>query len=424
MIDLQILNLVLDKKDYSIINLNNLNEDYFPSYKDEFNFIKNHYDKYKVVPDKESFIDKFPNFQFIKVNESLTYLLDGLQEEYLYSKAVPILQKMDELLTGENADSRKAVEYLLSKVPSLTRKLNFEAIDLISQSDIRLKEYEERSKQRDKFYISTGFPELDEIIGGWDRKEEYAVISARPGIGKSFILDYFALHSVRLGLRVGLYSGEMTETKVGYRIDTLFSNISNFKITKGYSDIKEEYEKSISNIKELKGHLFVCTPKMLGGFATVSKLKAFCERYELDILYIDQLSLLDDQNHNRTRFERFESLSRDIKDLQSQLQIPVIMAVQLNRGVEKDEDPDTTNISGSDRVAQDATFILSLQNKDGNIIMQIMKSRDGRHGDKLTYHWDVDKGILTFIPTSNDATKGKHVEEVKNQYEKDGDEVF
>ena len=216
----------------------------------------------------------------------------------------------------------------------------------------------------------------------------------------------------------------MTENKVGYRIDTLFSNISNYKITKGYSDVKEDYKKSIEEIKKLKGHLFVCTPKMLGGFATISKLKAFCERYELDILYIDQLSLLQDQNRNKVRFEKFESLSTDIKDLQTQLQIPVIMAAQLNRDIEKDEDPDISNIMGSDKVGQDATFILTLQNKDNNIVMQIIKNRDGKQGDKLTYHWDIDKGILTFIPTSNDATKGKHVEEVKNQYEKDGDEVF
>ena len=424
MIDLQLLNLILDKKDYSIVILNNLNEDYFPAYKNEFNFIKNHYDKYKSVPDKESFIDKFPNFQFIKVNEPLKYLLDGLQEEYLYSKAVPILQKMDELLTGENADSRKAVEYLLSKIPSLTKKLNFEAVDLISQADLRLNEYKERTKDIGKFYYTTGFPELDEIIGGWDRKEEYGIICARPGIGKSYILDYLALHSVRLGLKVGLYSGEMTESKVGYRVDTLFSNISNFKITKGYADISEDYEKSINDLKNLKGHLYICTPKMLGGFATISKLKAFCERYELDILYIDQLSLLEDQNHNKVRFAKYESLSRDTKDLQSQLQIPIIMAVQLNREVEKDEDPDISNIMGSDRIGQDATFILSLQNKDSNLVMQIMKSRDGRRGDKLIYHWDVDKGLLTFIPTSNDATKGKYVEKVKNEYEKNGEDVF
>ena len=110
--------------------------------------------------------------------------------------------------------------------------------------------------------------------------------------------------------------------------------------------------------------------------------------------------------------------------MQTQLQIPIIIASQLNRELEKGEDPDTSNIAGSDTISQDMTIALSLQKKDDNVILQIMKNRDGRVGNKLTYHWDVDKGILTFIPTENDATNGSHIEELENKYNKTGAEVF
>lgn len=146
---------------------------------------------------------------------------------------------------------------------------------------------------------------------------------------------------------------------------------------------------------------------MLGGFATTGKLKAFVEKYNLDILFIDQISLMNDMKNNRIRFEKFESISRDIKALQGDLQIPIIIASQLNRGLEKDADPDTTNISLSDAIAQDATVIISMQRKEPNMVLQLMKCRDGSTGNKLVYTWDVDKGIFKWIPTDDDALKGK-----------------
>lgn len=426
MVDLQILNLILNKKDYSIVNLNNLNADYFPAYKSEFEFIRNHYEKYKQVPDKQTFIDQFPDFRFFDVSESEKYLIDGIQEEYLYNTTVPILQKMDDLLTGENADSRKAVEYLMSKIPLLTKKLNVEAVDLVSQADKRLKTYQDKLENHDKSIIKTGLKELDEIINGWDVKEELAVITGRTGMGKSWWLFFFLLNALKQGIRVGLYSGEMGADKVGYRIDTWMSNISNFKLNKGFKDVKDDYENHINHFKKLNSAFFIITPKELGGPATVEKLRAFVEKYNIQLLGIDQFSLMEDSRHARSNHERFSNISMDVKTMQMELGIPVLADAQLNRGaVSKDvDDPGTEHIGGSDRIAQDATTILSIVQKEPGVEIRIMKSRDSKIGDKLTYHWDIDKGLLTFIPTANDATQGKYVEEVKQQYGKEGVDIF
>lgn len=426
MVDLQILNLILNKKDYSIVNLNNLNADYFPAYKAEFEFIQNHYEKYKQVPDKQTFINHFPDFKFFDVTESERYLVDGIQEEYLYNTTVPILQKMDELLTGENADSRKAVEFLMSKIPTLSKKLNVEAIDLVSQADMRLKTYQDKVDNQDKSVIKTGLKELDEIINGWDAKEELAVITGRTGMGKSWWLFFFLLNALKQGIRVGLYSGEMGADKVGYRIDTWMSNISNFKLNKGFKDIKEDYENHIEHFKKLNSAFFIITPKELGGPATVEKLRAFVERYNIQILGIDQFSLMEDTRKGKASYERFGNISMDVKTMQMQLGIPVLADAQLNRGAAgKDiDEPGTEHLGGSDRIAQDATTILSIVQKDPGVEIRIMKSRDTKVGDKLTYHWDIDKGVLTYVPTSTDATNGKYVDDVKQQYEKEGVDVF
>lgn len=419
MIETQFLNYILENKNYNIVILNNIDNSYFAKYKDEFDFIDNHYNQYKVVPDKATFINKFPDFVFTEVNESEKYLIQALDEERTYNRMVPILNNT---VSKAKTDSRTAVEYLLNEVSNLSKNTGFEAIDLVKSADKRLNEYLERTKHLNKFYITTGFQELDEIIGGWDRKEEYGVVTARTGKGKSFLISYFALHCAKLGLKVGIYSGEMSDTKLGFRIDTLYSHISNYSIMKGDKSVEEEYRKSIEQFKNIEGSIYVCTPQMLDGFATVGKLKAFIEKYNLDILFIDQISLMEDMRNNRVRFEKFESISKDIKSLQVDLQIPVIVAAQLGRGVEKDEDPDTTNIALSDRIAQDATLIISMQRKENTVILQVMKSRDGSSGNKLFYNWDVDKGIFKWIPAEKDALNGKsstnECEKVNEEYKK------
>lgn len=404
MIETQFINYILDKKDYSIVILNNIDNTYFDKYKDEFNFINEHYSQYKVVPDKATFVNKFPDFVFTEVNETEKYLIQALDEERTYNRMVPILNNT---VNKAKTDSRTAVEYLLNEVSNLSKNTGFEAIDLVKSADKRLEEYLERTKHKDKYYVTTGFQELDEIVGGWDRKEEYGVVTARTGKGKSFLISYFALHCAKLGLKVGIYSGEMSDTKLGFRIDTLYSHISNYSIMKGDKDVEDDYRKSIEKFKTIEGNIYVCTPQMLGGFATVGKLKAFVEKYELDILFIDQISLMEDMRGNRVRFEKFESISKDIKNLQVEAQIPIIIAAQLGRGIEKDEDPDTTNIALSDRIAQDATMIISMQRKENTVILQIMKSRDGGSGNKLYYSWDVDKGIFQWLPAENDALNGQ-----------------
>ena len=248
MIELQFINYILDKKNFNIVVLNNIDDSYFAKYKDEFKFIENHYNTYKVVPDKTTFINKFPDFEFTVVNETEKYLIQALDEERTYNMMVPIMQKTAGLA---KEDSRNAVDYLLASVSSLRKNTGFEAVNLVKNADKRFNSYLERTQNKNKFYVSTGFEELDELIGGWDRKEEYGVVCARTGKGKSFLISYFALHSAKLGLKVGIYSGEMSEDKLGFRIDTLYSHISNYAIMKGDKSVEEAYRKSIESFKTI-----------------------------------------------------------------------------------------------------------------------------------------------------------------------------
>ena len=75
MIELQVINKILNTKDYSLILNNNLTEDYFANYSAEFLFLKNHFNKFKQVPDVETFLLSFPDFNYIKNVEEKVNLL-------------------------------------------------------------------------------------------------------------------------------------------------------------------------------------------------------------------------------------------------------------------------------------------------------------------------------------------------------------
>ena len=400
MIQLQVINRILSDKSLALCTLNNLGPEYFDDYKQEFMYIFDHNSKYGCVPDKETFIEHFPDFKMFEVLESPRFLVDALQEDFIYRKSFDVFTHANDIMV--NDDSRKAVEYLLSKMPDLTAKLNVEAVDILHEgAQRRFEEYCDKGNDLTKYFISTGLKELDDLIGGWNRASDLVAVCGRPGTGKSWWMDLFLCNAAKAGLTVALYSGEMSESQVGYRIDTFLSNISNFKISKGYSDVFDEYQEHIKHVQESTGKFLVCTPKTLGGVATVPKLKAFCERYKVDILGVDQYSLLKDARGNKGRNERYEAISEDLKALQIELGIPVLVNAQLNRGATSADvsEPGTEHLAGSDRISQDSSIILAITRRPQNkIVLSLTKVREGETGGKLTYQWDIDKGHFEFIP--------------------------
>ena len=427
MIELQVINKILITRDFSFIILNGIDENYFPNYKSEFKFINDHYIKYGTVCDKETFIEKFNNWEFVEVLESNQYLIDKLLEDYVYNKAIPIIKQGANVLT--NGDSREAVDYIRNEFEKLNKYNSIEASELYSDTDKRYTQFLDRVVNQKQYFVTTGFNELDDILGGWDRKGEFALVTARTNAGKSWwLLKFLNEAAIRDNLVVGMYSGEMDEDKVGYRLDTINSNISNFKLAKGINEVQESYFKFKEYQKNLQNKFYICTPNSLGGVATIAKLKAFVDKYHIQVLGIDQYSLLKDASNSRNRNERFESLSMELKLLQTQIQIPIIVVAQLNRSAAAKDvnNPETDMIAGSDRIAQDATTIISLKQKENDIMeVRIMKHRDGHVGDKLLYNWNVDIGDFKYVPAEDDANSGVACKPTHREYnKKDEEEPF
>ena len=424
MIQLQALNYILNSKDSSIITLNSLTDEFFSDYKNEFNYIKDHLDRYQNIPDKETFLSQFPNFDVINVDEKPNYIVDELYKDRNTRLMAQTFNKVRDLLIDKKVD--QAMSLYSNAASQITSAIHLDCVD-ITKDTSRYDNYVDRCRDFSKSYVKTGFPELDKIIGGWDRNEEYATIVARSNVGKSWMLLKTAVAAAEQGLRVGIYSGEMTDQKVGYRIDTLISHISNTKLIHGNIEVQNSYREYLDNIKNyVKGSILVLTPSMIGAPAGVTVLKAFIEKEHLDMLCIDQHSLLEDDRKAKNPVEKAANISKDIKNLQVLKKIPIITVSQQNRE-STENGMDTKLIAQSDRIGQDSTVVLFFENKDGVLTMHLTKSRDSVNNKKLQYALDFDKGIFTYIPTEDDGLKGESCEIVREQFDStapSGEDVF
>jgi len=415
-----IINKILATKDMSLITLNALTEDYFFNYKAEFLFIVNHYKTYGTVPDKVTFINAFPDFDLQDVNEPDTYLLDQLYKDYNTSYLANCFNHIKKLL--EAGKTEEAYEYHINSINKLHHGSVLQPVDIITDTS-RYDHYLERTANWNQYYISTGFPELDKIIGGIDCKNENMVIAARTGQGKTMCMVKMAVAAYLQGKRVGIYEGEMTEDKLGYRIDTFLGHIKNTAINRGDLYIQQEYQKYINSLSlsNNKGCIKVLTPNSAGGRVTVDTLQAFIEKEKLDILYVDQYSLLEDTSHAKTSFERVGNIAKAIKQLQVKFQIPIIAVSQMNRTKNEDGSQDTTQIGLSDMIPQYATILLMLdrdKNDRTKLTINVVKARDGGDGNKLEYVVNWDLGTFQYIPSENDlVSSDEDINNIAQSYE-------
>lgn len=422
MTEVQVLSRVLEQKSLALLENNDINSDYFISYPDEYKFIIDHVDEYGNVPDKETFLAHFPEFTLIDVQETDKYLVDTFNEEYLYSRTVPFINRIAELV---KTDSRSAVEYVQAELPKLIALNRVEkGVDIIKNSTDRLNEFEDKKKDHDKFFIKTGFNELDNIIGGLSCSEELAVIFARTGQGKTWILLKILQNAWKLGKRVALLEPEMSANKIGYRFDTLNDNVSNTRLYKGQE--LDGYDKYIDELKSNTTPFYVLHPKDFSRKVTVSKLKSYCKANNIDILGIDGIGYLMDERKERgdNRSTALTNISEDLMELSIELNIPVLIVCQSNReGAKDDSSPNVENIRDSDGIAYNASLIISAKQKDQGLELSIKKNRNGKNGDSLLYWCDIDKGIFKYIPTGNNATDREEKQKLVKEFT-DGSEVF
>ena len=433
MIALQILSKILATKDISILEDNLLTKDYFVGYENEYDFIVDHTKEYGAVPDKVTFLSKFPDVDLVEVTESDRYLVDTIREEYLYYKSVPVVQRIAELL---KSDANAAAEYMIHAMKELEPNYRLSGTDIIAEASDRYEQFIERREHQEEWFFTSGFEELDDLIHGIQREEEYFVIFARTNQGKSWVLEKMCTHVWQIGFNVGYISPEMGASSIGYRFDTLYKHFSNRGLMWGKDNVDEqEYLNYLKTLKNTKNKFIVATPNDFIRKITVAKLRNWIKQYKLDLVAIDGITYMTDERYQRgdNKTTQLTHISEDLMSLSMEMRVPILIVVQANRGgvAQDDSDgaPELETIRDSDGIAQNASKVLSIrQTKDGVLKLEVKKQRFGSVGGKLNYQWDIDTGDFVFIPAYDDAEPTEQTErkvrEVKKKFSQDKEDVF
>ena len=210
--------------------------------------------------------------------------------------------------------------------------------------------------------VPTGFSDLDKITGGW-QKSDMVVLAARPGMGKTaFVLSMARNMAVDHGVPVAVFSLEMSSAQLVQRLVAAESELSAEKFRKG--DLEDyEYQQLQTRIKKLaKAKLFIDDTPALSVFELRAKCRRLKQKHGVNMIIIDYLQLMtagsDSSKGNRE--QEISTISRSIKSIAKELDVPVIALSQLSRSVETrggDKRPILSDLRESGAIEQDADIV-------------------------------------------------------------------
>lgn len=267
----------------------------------------------------------------------------------------------------KNDSSQDTLTRIKKIQDDLTRISMIKVVDDWSDmSEVLIKLYQHMDEVKDKELIGvpTGFEKLDLVTGGLV-KTNLVVIGARPSVGKSALLNSIVLHAANNGYKVGVISLEMPKVQIGARMGAVISDIEFWKIYRN----RLQDENEAKRLHEYLGTLSEL-PIMISDKTNVNindiKAKAaqLIHKNKLDILFIDYLQLVETetQNRNFNREQEVARLSRGLKLMAMEYNIPVVVLAQLNRESEKSstKKPQLHNLRESGAIEQDADGVIFL----------------------------------------------------------------
>jgi replicative DNA helicase len=254
--------------------------------------------------------------------------------------------------------------------------------------------------------IDTGFASINELTLGW-QAGDLDVIGARPSIGKTtFVINSF-VHGCRSGKRLAIFSMEMRRRQLEYRILAQLSGIPLTRILGGHVG-DADYEKLSAAMVEMSA-LSLSIDDRAG--QTFFDIRAACRRLKadggLDGVAIDYVQLMSGTLERRgaTRNDEITDISRRLKVLAGELEIPIILLSQLNRAAKDRNDPRPrlSDLRESGALEQDADIVAFLHRKNhregGTTNFILEKQRNGPSG---TVNLTLDRDITTFTDGGED----------------------
>ncbi len=235
--------------------------------------------------------------------------------------------------------------------------------------------------------ISSGYHDLDKMTGGF-RPGQLIILAARPAMGKTALALNMAFNSVmHHNKKVAIFTMEMANEELLIRILASASEVPMDAMIKGFGMTEEKMTRVTNYAMTLsEKDLFIDDSGTNGPLEMRAKLRRLkAETKGLDLILIDYLQLMSSQRFKDNRQQEIAEISRALKILAKELEVPVVALSQLNRGLESREDkrPKLSDLRESGAIEQDADLVMFI------------------YRDEYYHEDSADKGIAEVIIGKN-----------------------
>jgi replicative DNA helicase len=228
--------------------------------------------------------------------------------------------------------------------------------------------------------VPTGFTKLDRLTSGW-QPSDLVIIAARPGMGKtSFVLALARNAAIDFQKPVAIFSLEMSGVQLVQRIIALEGEIDSHKMRNGKLEDYEWTQLNHTIEKLSEAPIFIDDTPGINIFELRAKCRRLKKQHDIQMVIIDYLQLMSgtSENKNTNREQEISNISRSLKGLAKELNVPVLALSQLSRAVETrggDKKPQLSDLRESGAIEQDADMVSFIYRPE---YYEITESPDGR----------------------------------------------
>lgn len=275
------------------------------------------------------------------------------------------------------------IDVFIERQISKLQKIEFQTEqdnDFVKQVADVAEKIEQSLNKKEDYSFYTGFFDLDAITDGL-HKGELTVVGARPGVGKTTFSLQIAENIARKRKKVAYVSLEMSEKQLIEKMISRRTRINSRKIRSGNLE-----ENELGKIGQTLGEISELQFTILTKINTIQQIEIEARRLKnknkLDLLVIDYLQLLKNSGKFNNREQELADISRTLKLLSLELDIPIIALCQLNRNASKTE-PTLADIRESGAIEQDADnviFLYQIAQENNIVTVDLQKQRAGNTG--------------------------------------------
>ena len=260
---------------------------------------------------------------------------------------------------GELLDSaeRRIFEIAEMGVTGETKTLQ----EALSEAYDRL-DYRKRRGDGEYSGVPTGYADFDALTAGF-QNSELIIVAARPSVGKtSFALNVVRHVAVVEQLPVLFISLEQARIELAERLLCCQASIDSHKLRKGHLNVDDETRLMDAGDALSRATLFIDDAPGQSVLRIAANARRLKKRHELRMIVIDYLQLIDPDDKSANRQEQVAAISRRLKILARELQIPVVALAQMNRRSEdrQDSEPRLSDLRESGAIEQDADTVIIL----------------------------------------------------------------